>query len=240
MVVNRSHSFAITVFCVILGIVIRIAYCIQYPVQPRDAYSYGYYISQWEIIGEPSPEITFIPFSLWLLKIPHHLFQCDPMKGGVIINLLLGLFMIIITINTLKPYFKDNLTLLFAGLIVASHPTLVRFSCSCLRENTYLFFSFLAFSSLARYCNEPHSIFLFIASISGALSFLCRLEGLETLPVIHISLFYLCIFKRIRVQKALLHGFIASVIFFLTAIFICYCWNIIFISSDQIAMRFQL
>ena len=212
--IAKSNSpFAISIFCFVFGALVRLAYCIRYPVQPRDAYAYSLIISQWEETGLIPPNIPSFPLSLWILKIPHHLFQYDSMKSGIMVNMLLGLLIIAIIINIAGLYFKNNYTILFAGLAVATQPALVTFSCSNLRENTYLFFTILTISFLARYCIRPHFLHLFLASIFGATAFLCRLEGLEILPIVFVVLFFLFIFKKIRFSKAILHGFVFLLFF---------------------------
>ena len=229
----RDCSFAISVICFILGAIIRIAYCIQYPVQPRDAYTYCLFITQWEETGE-IPDNVYFPLSLWILKIPFHFFHYDCMKGGIIINLILGLLMIIIVINTAKHFFKNNLVLLFSGLLVATHPTLVSFSCSFLRENTYLLFSLLALTCLVHYYRKIQCLYLLLTGLFGAFAFLCRLESFELLPIVCIILFFLCFFKRIRLPKAFLHGLAFSVIFIITVLSLFYCFDFRIISPNII------
>lgn len=229
-------SFAISIICFTLGAIIRIAYCIQYPVQPRDAYTYCQIITQWEETGE-LPNTVYYPLSLWLLKIPLHLFHYDCMKGGIMINLLLGLFLIVIVVNTIKHFFKNDLIILFAGLCIATHPTLVSFSCSFLRENSYLFFSLLALTCLVYYYRRAQYSYLFFAGIFGAFSFLCRAEGIELLPIIYITLFFLCLFKKVRLSKAFWHGLVFSAIFIVTVLSIYCCFGYKTFSPDIIMSK---
>lgn len=235
-----KYPFAISIVCVVFGALIRLIYCIRYPVQPRDAYSYSQIISLWEESGITPRNTNFFPLSLWFLKTPHHLFQYDSMKSGIMVNMLLGLLIIAIIVNIANHLFKNNYTILFAGLAAATHPALVTFSCSCLRENTYLFFTILTISFLVRYCIRPHFSHLFFAGIFGATAFLCRLEGLEILPIVFVVFFFLFIFKKIRFSKAVLHGIAFLVVYSLAVLSICYCFGFREITKEEIMMRFQL
>ena len=233
----HDHSFVISVICFIIGALIRIAYCIQYPVQPRDSYKYILLITQWEETGEIS-DTVFFPLCLWILRIPFHFFHYDCMKGGIIVNLILGMLMIIIVVNTTKQFFRNNMIILFAGLIVATHPSLVSFSCVCLRENNYLFFSMLGLIYLVQYYRRIQCSYLLLVGLFGAFASLCRLEGVEILPVVYFSILFMFIFKKIRLSKAILHGLLFSVTFVATVVSLYYCFDFKFFSQNIIMTKF--
>ena len=237
---QEEHTFLIAVLCVILGAIIRIIYCIQYPVQPRDAFTYGQIMFQWTTSGEISTETIYIPFSLWILRIPHVLLQCDVIKSGIIVNLILGLLIVILVINTTSQYFKNELTILLAGLIAITHPMLVHFSCSCLRENTFLLFALLTLSSLGKYFKGLHISQLFFAGIFGGNAFLCRLEGLEILLIVLISIIFLFVYKKIRLSKAFVHYLFFLAVFAFTALLISFLLDFKINSLERIIMKFDL
>ena len=203
------------IFCLILAYVIRLFYCILYPIQPKDAYIYIKYIIQWEEQGKPIPiiEDIYYPLSLWLLKAPHHFFGMEIVKGGIILNLLLGILIVALLMTIARLFFKEDKIILFVGLIAATHPMLVHFSCVFLRENTYLFFSLLTFYCLAKYCMRFDLIDLVGTGLFGSLASLCRIEGLEFIIVISLVLFLFVYVKKKQVYKAIRH-FIVFVLAF--------------------------
>lgn len=233
---SRQYIFLITIVCIIIGVIFRIGYCLLYPVQPRDAYSYGNIISQWENNGTITNDKVIIPFSLWIIKLPHHFFHYDAVKTGIIVNMILGVLIITIGIYSIQFCFNRHrlINALFAGLVFATHPSLVRFSCTCLRENTYLFFSLLTFFTFAYYCRFPILLHVFAISILGALAFLCRLEGLEILLIFFITLFFLCLYKKIKITNAFIHAIVFLVMFFATVLYIYYGLNFKFVTKDLI------
>lgn len=232
-------TFAISIVCVVFGALIRLAYCIRYPIQPRDAYSYSLFISQWEENGLIPDNMPFFPLSLWILKIPFHVFQYDCMKSGIIANIILGLLIIAIIVNIANCLFKDLYTILFVGFAAATHPALVTFSCSFLRENTYLFFSLLTIFYLVHYYKEHRFSDMFLASIFGAVAFLCRLEGLEVLVIVFFLLTTLVISKRMRLSKATWHGMLFLIVFFFATTTICLFFNCKNIIDIIMRGRFQ-
>lgn len=236
---NPRRLFAISIFCAILGAIIRIFYCIYYPVQSRDAYEYGVIIASWEEMGQLPEGMKIFPLSLWILKIPNHFFNYEIMKGSILVNLIVGLLIIIISIHILGRYFKNDSAVLIAGIVAATHPELVHYSCSGLRENTYLFFSLLAIGYLAKYSSGIRICDLLLSAIFASLAFLCRLEGFEFLIIFNMILFFLFIFKKIHFSKAVCHSILFCFAFGLTVLIICYCFHFSAISSDYILSRFR-
>ena len=236
---KKNIVFAITIVSVVLGALIRIVYCIQYSVQPRDAFTYGKVIAQWEETGVfEDKTITFIPFSLWILKIPHHFFNCD-IKGGIIINTILALFIIILAINIAKRYTKNAPALLIVGVIVATHPSLVRFSCTCLRENTYIVFCLLVFDLMFQYLHHTTYFPMLFSGASCAFAFLCRLEGIELLAITSLFLILLRTLNKICWSKFFLHFFLLYICFFTTVMTILYFLNLKLITLKDIVIRLR-
>lgn len=178
---------AIMALCILLGLLVRLMECIRYPVQPRDAYEYELIISEWEEKGE-MPKRYKGPLSLWLLKLPRHFWGYDTIKGGVIVNNVIGILLMLIIMQEISNHFKNDFIVLYVGIIMATHPQLVRFSCFFLRENSYLFFSVLFLGAMARYCNSSKLRYMITAAIMGALAFLCRQEGIEFFAVACIAI----------------------------------------------------
>ena len=236
----NKRQFFVFFFCLILGLFVRLCHIIRYPVQPRDAYAYEFVISEWEKTNTISDQISFFPFSLWILRIPNHFFNYDIVKGAVVINLLLGLLIIAVSIQILSLLFKKNSVILISGCIVATHPAFVDYSCSCLRENCYLFFSILSLLFLVMYFRKIEIPYLLPSSLFAAIAFLCRLEGLEFSFVFLIIVFFLFIFKKIRFRAAFLHGLLYCFCFFSVVATICYSFAFNSLDSNRLQSRFDL
>lgn len=182
-----TYRTVIMALCILLGLLVRLMECIRYPVQPRDTYEYESIISEWEEKGE-MPKRYKGPLSLWLLKLPRHFWDYDTIKGGVIVNNVIGILLMLIIMQETSSFFKNDFIVLFVGIIMATHPQLIRFSCFFLRENSYLLFSVLFLGAMARYCSSNKLRYMIKAAITGALAFLCRQEGLEFLAVACIAI----------------------------------------------------
>ena len=230
------HSRAlllITVVCVIIGLLVRLEYYIHYPVQPRDSYKYQAFIETWEETGE-MPRGHRGALSLWILKSPHLLFKVDTIRGGVIINNCLGILLIMLAIVISKRIFGKNSIALFAGLIVATHPQLVRFSTSFLRENTYLVFAMLTLGFLLEYIRNKRLACVISAGIVSALSFLCRIEGLELTLMTFVMILFLLIQRKIKIKKAFLHSLAFIFVFCFTLAIVCVLLGLKINSIDEI------
>ena len=211
----------IIIFLVLLGGGLRLGYCICYPVQPRDAYTYESVIREWEESGTIPETIDYFPLSLWILKIPHSIFRYDIVKGGIIINQICGLFLIIFLAIITKKYFRKNYVMIFVGLLVATNPSLVHFSCSFLRENIYLVFATLSLLFLLKYWDATKKRDLLKASMFGALASMCRLEGFEFLVFFLIISFVAFLLKRIQFIKFFVHSVLFFIIFLATTVSVC-------------------
>lgn len=233
-----SKTLGQTTICVIIGLVYRLFYCIRYPVQPRDSYTYEYLISQWS--KSETLHYNRYPLSLWILKIPSSLFHCDIIKGGIIINMIIGILLIVLTMMTTNKYFKTKGLALIAGTLVATHPTLVHISCCFLRENTYLLFFSLSLVFLLRYFDSKHLVDLLLAGITGAVSFMCRFEGMEIVLIVYVLVFFLLFIKKLVLFKALFHVAAFSTVFFLTVRIICILCDFNTLDIKYILMPLEL
>ncbi len=236
---NKRKSF-IVFFCLILGLFVRLCHIIRYPVQPRDAYTYEFVICEWEKTNTISDQISFFPFSLLVLRIPNHFFNYDIIKGAVVINLLLGLLIISVSIHILGLMFKKDSVTLISGCIVATHPAFVDYSCSCLRENCYLFFSLLSLLFLVKYFKRTEKRYLFPSSLFAAIAFLCRLEGLEFFFVFLIIAGFLFFFKKMKFRTAFLHSVLYCFCFFSFVATICYFFVFNSLDPNMLLQRFDL
>lgn len=182
MIIHNSKKdlFLIDILCVTLGGLIRVIYCIIYPVPVRDAFKYKEFIELWNSSGIIPDDTYFPPLSMFLLKTPYSLFEYDVIKGGTIVNIVLGLAIIITLINVSYEIFPSKFVAMCSGLFVATHPTIVQHSCQMTRENSYLFFSCLATLFFIKSLNITNKLFyVTCAAIFSSCAFLCRFEALE-------------------------------------------------------------
>lgn len=206
--------------CCTLGMVIRFLKCVTDPVQPRDAYTYELNILDWEKLNVL--EKNYSPLGLWILSLPSKIINCDTMKGGLAVNLVLGTLIIMVLINIIWLLFRRTDLVLACGLIAATHPFLIRFSSSFLRENTYLFFSVLAILYSVKYIREHTVKNTVLIAIFSSFAFLCRLEALEYLFLFFVFMIYLCMNKKVSVHRAVIH-YALFIVFFSTTLITC-CW----------------
>jgi len=196
------------------GMIIRLFYCIEYPVQPRDSYRYENIIIQLEETGTISDKIAFFPLSLWILKIPYHYWGYDIVKGGIVFNMLLGVTLICLIVKTASNYIKDSKILFAIGLTAATNPMLIRFSCTLLRENTYLLLTFFSILVLISYYKTKKIVHLIIAQMLAAFSTLCRLEGFELIIISYMVVFLAFDQTRTGIKKTVIHTTASLVILF--------------------------
>ena len=234
---SKRKVFLIELLCIIIGAIPRVFYCIRYPVQPRDAYKYEAIITRWETTGNFTDELDFFPLSLWILKAPYHFLHYDIQKGGIIINTVIGLLLIILCIRIISRYTSNNYVLLIVGLCAATHPMLIRMSCSFLRENSYLLFSILSFSTLLKYWNSFHLKDLILTSLFASMAFLCRLEGVEFVMIYCLLLFFLIFFKKMSFSKGICHLMLFSFLFFVATVSTCYLLQFDTVKMKGIAQK---
>ena len=178
---SRMIMMFIVLFCVIAGLLLRIIYLIKYPTQARDAYIYADFIYNWIELGK-APIIKYYdipPLSIFLLKITTCLTGCDPLKGGIIINMAIGCLLIIVLIELGWSLSQNFFITSITGLLAATHPSLIHYSCQVLRENSYLLFLTLYFYCLTKYFKKRKVVHIFLMANFSAMSVLCRHEGLE-------------------------------------------------------------
>lgn len=177
---NASH-FISCIVCVTIGGIIRILYCWKYPIPVRDAYDYEMFLRQWYSTGIIPQTVFYPPLGLYLMKIPVSWGYMDIMKGGICVNMILGLCLIITFIQIARSL-NDSLLLMYCvGLISATHPALIEFSCHMLRENSYLFFCSISVLFVILFLKQRMVPYLMITSTCLSAAFLCRTEAIELL-----------------------------------------------------------
>lgn len=181
---QKKDLFSIDIPCVALGGLIRVIYCIVYPVPVRDSFKYKEFIELWDYSGIIPGKSYYPPLSIFILKIPYSLFGYDVIKGGTIINIVLGLGIIIALIKIAYALFPSKAAALCSGILVATHPTLIHYSCQMTRENSYLFFSCLATYFFIKSLTRTSKLFyVAYAAIFSSCALLCRFEALELFAI---------------------------------------------------------
>lgn len=178
---NRKNTrilFLINVLCVLIGGLTRVLYCWKYPVPARDAYSYRNFIEEWINTGT-IPEGRTPPLGSYLMKLPAEHLHCDILLGGTSVNVLLGVWTILVLIKISKEITHSNLIAAFTGIFAATHPFLVQHSCQAIRESSYLFFICVSILFFVHYFKSKYIYYLLLSSFFSAAAFLCRMEALE-------------------------------------------------------------
>lgn len=167
-----------------VGAIIRVLYILIYPVPVRDSFVYKTFIESWNQTGVFPQEPLFPPLGITLLKISSTCFDCETIKGGRITNTVLGICIIYIMVRISLEISKSRTIALVIGLLSATHPTLISYSCQMTRENPYLFFCSMTCMLLVMYSNKNKLYFVLLLALSSSAAFLCRHEGLELIPIV--------------------------------------------------------
>ena len=180
----------------IVGIIARELYLLKYPVPARDSFVYYDLINNWDtIIKNQIQEERFPPLSIFLLKIPHTLFNYDIIKGAILINCTLGIAVIALIAKIAFLLTKRTIIAFSTGIVFGTHPTLIKYSCEALREKTYIFFLCLSLLYFLFYIRKEKLLMLLLATFFSCCATLCRYEGLEFLTVLFV---YILFFKKTK------------------------------------------
>ena len=214
---DRLLFFIGAASCIMLGLLLRIIYLIQYPVQPRDSFFYNNIAENTNQIKEILLETRNVPLSIFLFKVADSFLGLGYIKSGIALNVTLSIFTILFFYIITLILFRNQMLSFFSGLILASNSFLVSNSCKLLRESSYLFFGTLSFLIFLVSIKKKNPLYLFVAGIASVLSLLCKLEGLE---IIFIQTFII-MFLKLNIGKktkwiAILYaGFILSLALFI-------------------------
>ena len=94
-------------------------------------------------------------------------------------NVVLGLGITILLVDLSARITHSNIIALCVGLIAATHPTLVHYSCQILRENSFILFGTLLWIIMLEYYKRGLLMYVLLGGVISAMSFMCRLEGME-------------------------------------------------------------
>lgn len=209
-----------------LGLALRINYLIVNNVQPRDAYKYERFIIEWNKTGEAQAGYNFPPFSVFLLKKPNDIWGVGIIKGGVTLNMIIGIYIIFLTIIISEKIIANNLTRIIAGFLVATNIQLIKYSCSFLRENIYLFlYLLIIYCGIKYYKSKARGV---LAAL-GVLSALCMMTRYEAGEIILYFFFFLILIALNNKSKIK-----SNVIFLLkemTVYSAMYCLTLVLVSS---------
>lgn len=216
---KEDKFFIISVACIIFAIIMRILYYIKYPVDVRDSFKYKEIIELW-ISTKKIPNGEGIPpLGLYILKIPTEHFNCDIIHGGTIMNMLLGLCIVSIIIQIAKEIVSSNIIIFLIGVIAATHPSLVDYSCHMTRENTYLVFFSACTLFLIKYIKKKRWIDLAIASFLSASAYLCRHEALE---IVFFMMFIILFSQTQKKLRKIAHVFLFLITYSISFFVISY------------------
>ena len=170
-------------FCVVLGFAIRIGYYFRFPVQSRDSYIYCELTKEWNNthIIPTYQEKTIPPLGIFLMREPSYLFDYDVIMGAILVNMILGLFIIVILMLIAYRITQTLFAPIAVGIIACFHTTLIRYSTQFLRDNSYVFFICLTILMLIKYIHTPKRMTVFYGGIALTAAILCRYEAIELL-----------------------------------------------------------
>lgn len=199
---KKKYFFFAETISLILGGIIRVLHVLVYSVPVRDSYEYIEQIILWQKTGQLSIENKTPVLGLLLLRLPNDLWGIDILSGGICMNILLGLLIMLILMTIATKIADSFLITLATGLISATYPTLVHYSCQMIRENSYLFFFSLAALSMVNYAKKAKMFPVIMCGLFTACAILCRYEAIE------IPLFCLTCFFAIQTKKRYAHRFL--------------------------------
>ena len=212
--------FLTAVACMILGGIARVAFLIHYPVHVRDSYRYAKIIESMDFTDLGTPAV-----GVYFLSIPHRYFHYDIIRGCIVMNVCIGVLIILLTIFISNIWFKNSYAAFLTGIVAATTPSLIYYSCNLLRENFYLLFieCFIIFET-KQY--KGSSLFnTFMCSLFATLTMLVRIEGME----LFIIFVFVEIFIRWKKKKQLYLNvlyFITSTLFVLLILFYVFSFPI--------------
>ncbi len=186
---------------------------------------------EWLKNGMIEKTTVFFPFSIWVMKIPCHFFNCRVLIAGITTNVIIGLLLIIICMRLSKMICNSEIIAITSGLIIATHPSLVYFSCNYMRENVYLLNCSLCIYVLLRYLKKRNTFYIGYAGVFTALAIMARLEGAELIPIVILCIVAYNVKRRKYINIVLLTGLF---LFIMLASIYSFCMTIDYDIQDLI------
>lgn len=224
----NSQVFRISVGCAFLALIIRLIYLIKYPVPIRDAYAYEHLLNNFannDILPIDCP-----PLALFIFNLTRDSFYEGIIKNSIILNMVLGVFIVLITINILFEINKSNITNCLLGILIATHPSYIEYSCESLRENQMILFSSIGIFFLVKYLNKKWIVCFIASSVFIAFAMLCRYEAMELSIIASIFLLY----KQKEKKVISLIAFSVIQIAVITLVYITFNQNLLYFINSLI------
>ncbi len=174
---KQRNVFLLCITFMVLGLFFRSYHIIKYSIQSRD--SYVYKEDFFELQENRLQSKILHPLgSVYLMSLPNRWFGLDIFRGGIIVNIILGISIIALVIKICYNITKSSCLMICAGFLTASNSNLIYYSTQFLRETSYLFFICVVLEILTR--KEKDSLFkTFLLSFYTMCAIFCRLEGIE-------------------------------------------------------------
>lgn len=180
--IDRKRLFASKIIILVIAIIFRITYCLRYPVPVRDSYRYFDHIETLQKTGTICDQgIYSPPLALYILGFPSKYWDCGIIKGGICIDVVLGLLIILVATEICAMIIPSLLIVFLISLIFSTHPNLVYYSCQCLRENSFILLSLLAIWASLLSIRKRSTPYLVLAGVFTAWAIQCRYEAMELL-----------------------------------------------------------
>ena len=187
----------IIILIVLLAFVARIGNVIMHPIPVRDSYIYQKIINDWGENSEYSSNIP--PLGLYMMTLPRKLFGLDTIKSGVSVNMLLGICSVLMITAIAHRIVNSFIIEVGVGVIAATHPTLVHYSCHVLRDNTYIMCLLLLVIEIVEYINKERIRDMVLSGMISAFALASRYEGFEAIIIVCL----IVLMKKSRKQKRL-------------------------------------
>ena len=196
---RRNRIFLLCIVFVVFGLFLRCLHIVEYSIQSRDSYTYMDDIAHFqknELVTEKHHPVL----SIYLMSIPSRYFGLDNTKGGVIVNMMLGVWTVFLIVKTSFNILKSVLLTSCAGILTASNSNLIYYSTQLLRETSFLFFVCAALELLTR--KEPDKLLkTFMLGFYTTCAVLCRVEGVEIVIVYFLFKAVFFLFDKQKTAK---------------------------------------
>jgi len=196
------------VFIVIISLFLRSFYIIKYPINSRDAYRYQHLIENWEKDKSFNKSRTLPPLAIYIMRIPYAFANINAIKGGVIVNNILGIMIVLMLTLIVEMLFHNSYLSFYSGIVAATHFSLIMYSCNALRENTYLLGVCAVIASMLKYRMTSKFFYILAMAFWTSWVVLSRYEGIELLLVMPIIIFFISKGNiYLRGLKVIVYGF---------------------------------
>ncbi len=200
-------------FVYLLSLFIRLLYILAFPDLTRDSYEY---INTFNMVHDKDGQVYPMLFSYSIYYISLYS-GIEIIYAGLLFNIIIGSLIPVIAMYLAQLLIKDIFFELCVGTMLATHPSLIEYSCQIQRETPYICFALLGIIFLIKGLKHRSTGLSLLSGFTISISTLFRYEGLELIALIVIL--YMILIYRNRTAKRLIilfssfaTGFLSSII----------------------------